>query len=556
MAEMVKAAKDKHLSLKVRDGGYDIYAPRVGQTWGYRYGPSIMQYGDGKIDAWFASPGAAGEADWFTYKHSEDDGETWSREVVVLTPTADSLDFFSVCDPAVIRFGGYYYIGYTSTIFANGGGVCNNGFVARSKNPDGPFYKWTGSGWGEERTVREADGTECVLRWMGKPAPVIYYDEPWQNWGAGEFSFVKVGDVLYIYYTWASKDSDGRSFSQTRVATADATREDWPRTIQNRGVAIERTGSGNDSTDVIYLEEYEKFAAIATDRRFTPDSVLVIYESNDGLQFTPVNYLRTHIGFKCHNAGISGGPEHRISCQDDVLIGYAYGDKWGYWGTRFHKAHFFLTDEPDFSDASKPNVERTVRARSLPDYKWAIHVTTVPHFYECHASDAPFEIELAWLDTRYVSERITDPAEVRFSNYDGRIVAFDGLRCVPKGVGYTYVDVEYEGRRTEFLVYVREDSETIRDPEKKIVSFTPMLPEYVLPLSGHFVKQIRGLAVYSDHSWFEICEAKDGVSYTVADPYLLSIREDGCISHHGIPGETTVTVSCGGLHFDVKVRVE
>lgn len=144
---------DKHFRLILKDEGQDIYMPRQCQSWGYRYGPSIMVHGD-ICEAWFASPGDGYEADWFTYRHSEDGGRTWSEERVVMTPVPNSMDWFSVCDPAVFKYGKYYYIGYTSTVFANGGGVCNNGFVARSTSPTGPFERWCGNGWGEaDRTA-------------------------------------------------------------------------------------------------------------------------------------------------------------------------------------------------------------------------------------------------------------------------------------------------------------------------------------------------------------------------------------------------------------------
>ncbi|MBR4256583.1 MAG: hypothetical protein IKQ18_05410, partial [Clostridia bacterium] len=346
--------KNMGIKIVLKDEGYDVYAPMEGQTWGYRYGPSIMCYDDKRADAWFASPGALGEADWFTYRHTEDGGKTWSDEKVVLTPTADSMDLFSVCDPAVIKFGGWYYIGYTSTIFTDNGGVCNNGFVARSKNPDGPFEKWTGDGWGEQRIT--ADGE---LKWMGKPAPIIYFDGEWSAWGMGEFSFVVSNDVLYIYYTKTSRRADGGRISQTLVATADATDENWPGKIRQRGVAAERSSGGNDSFDVVYSDEYGKFIAISTDRRFTRDSMLAIYESNNGLRFRRCNELRTNVGFMCHNSGISGDELHHVKKNDLKLLGYAYGDKWGFWGTRFHEytvqKHYGF-----YSEADKPAVERPV----------------------------------------------------------------------------------------------------------------------------------------------------------------------------------------------------
>lgn len=58
---------DKHFKLILKDEGQDIYMPRQCQSWGYRYGPSIMVHGD-ICEAWFASPGDGYEADWFTYR--------------------------------------------------------------------------------------------------------------------------------------------------------------------------------------------------------------------------------------------------------------------------------------------------------------------------------------------------------------------------------------------------------------------------------------------------------------------------------------------------------
>ena len=296
----------QHFKLRLPDEGKDIYAPRKSQTWGYRYGPTLMVE-DGVCHAWFASPGDAFEADWFTYRKSTDGGNTWTEERVVMAPTADSMDWFSVCDPAVIKYGDYYYIGYTSTVFANGGGVCNNGFIGRSKSPTGPFERWCGDGWGEHRVT--PDGT---LNWLGKPAPVIYFDEDWHNWGAGEFSFVIKDETIYIYYTWTSKDLDGRGFSQTRVATADITDENWPAHVTLQGVAVDRPHTGNDSYDVVYCEDNQKFIALSTDRRFSEDSMLAVYESDDGLRFTRVGEIKVNTGWMCHNCGISGDPQHHI----------------------------------------------------------------------------------------------------------------------------------------------------------------------------------------------------------------------------------------------------
>ena len=57
----------KHFKLQIPDAGMDVYMPRETQSWGYRYGPSIMVEGD-VCRTWLASPGDCFEADWFTYR--------------------------------------------------------------------------------------------------------------------------------------------------------------------------------------------------------------------------------------------------------------------------------------------------------------------------------------------------------------------------------------------------------------------------------------------------------------------------------------------------------
>ena len=109
-------------------------------------------------------------------------------------------------------------------------------------------------------------------------------------------------------------------------------------------------------------EEAEKFLILCTDRRFTVDSCLAVYESDDGLTFTRSCEVRTNVGEKCHNCGIAGGPDRHVSLKNPVAVAYAYGSQWGYWGTRFQKAVIELTDEPDFSDAANPAAPWPVQA--------------------------------------------------------------------------------------------------------------------------------------------------------------------------------------------------
>ncbi len=546
--------KDLHFHLHLADEGRDIYMPRKSQDWGYRYGPSIMCH-DGICEAWFASPGDAFEADWFTYRRSEDGGKTWTEERVVMSPVPDSMDWFSVCDPAVIKYGDYYYMGYTSTIFANGGGVCNNGFIARSKSPTGPFERWTGNGWGERRV--SSDGTVC--NWLGRPAPVIYFDEGWRNWGAGEFSFVIKDDTIYMYYTWTSKNLDGW-FSQTRVATADITREDWPATVTQRGVASWRTSGRNDSYDVVYCEELDKFIALSTDNRFTEDSFLAVYESSDGLRFERVNQIKAKTGWMLHNCGISGDGQHHIKTGDTLLLAYAYGNKWGCWGTRLHDYTFRLTEESFIDETALPNVHHEIEKIDDPvAYTPTMLYLAKPHFMRLQVGKTetiPMMMGNVAYDMKPAGEGVS------FSNYDKDIVTIDGDKLTAVAPGYTYVTAMRDGICCEFLVYVTEGEPDAwcfwqPYPEKKVVSFEPLITAYHASLSARESKQVRGLARYADSSWFELC-GNDGVTYVNHNPELFEITPDGHVKPlgDGTCGNGTITVSCDGHSFDVAHYID
>ncbi len=541
-----------HFRLQIPDTGRDIYMPRISQDWGYRYGPTIMCHEGGLCEAWFASPGDAFEADWFTYRRSVDGGRTWTEERVVMSPVPDSMDWFSVCDPAVVKYGDYYYIGYTSTVFANGGGVCNNGFVARSKSPTGPFERWCGNGWGETRI--SSDGTTC--HWLGKPAPVIYFDENWRNWGAGEFSFVIKDETIYIYYTWTSKDLYGNPIHETRVATADITREDWPATVADRGVAMKRPGGRNDSYDMVYCEDLGKFIALSTDMRFTEDSYLAVCESEDGLSYTRVGQVKLNTGWMLHNCGISGDEHHHIKSGDTLLLAYAYGNKWGCWGTRLHDYTFTATEEVFYDESALANVHHAIDKIPDPEtYSPTMLYLQRPHFMRVQVGQSA-EIPMMMGNVAYTMR----PAEhVVFSNYDKDICAINGMTLTARSAGYTYVTATMGDLSCEFLVYVTEEipdawCEWRPYPEKQVTAFTPLITQYTVSLAKREMKQIRGLATYEDHSWFEVC-GNDGVRYENHAPALLAIREDGNLLPTGEKGQGRVTVTLGDHAFDVTVTV-
>ncbi|MDR1630327.1 MAG: glycoside hydrolase [Oscillospiraceae bacterium] len=424
--------ESSYLSVRVLDEGCDIYAPDQRDSSGYRYGPSMILNADGSIDAWFAAPGAFGQWDWITYRHSPDGGKSWTDEKVVLQPTPDSPDFYSVCDPGVVYFGGYYYLGYTST--TNEGGVDNHAFVARSRTPDGPYEKWNGAGWG------------------GKPQPIVAYTGSSERWGIGEPSFVVKGDTLYIYYTLDSVDESGTAFRRTNVCLADAADENWPATIYGHQAAIAYTAGGSDSADVKYIEDYGKFIAVSTAMRMGEDSYVAMYESNDGLTFFETERLYTHVSWYCHNSGMLSRPNGHIRIGDKLMIGYAYGRGWGNWATRLHEIEISLSGTNEFSDAGNPNTHREIEKLPNKPYNQYIGISAQPGYHTLNAGESMQAV--VWKIENNLEKHKILWGDITLSGYDSNIIAVSGKKITARNPGETFVTAQWGEHKTIFLVKV------------------------------------------------------------------------------------------------------
>lgn len=425
----VEPEEGKFLSLTAVDEGWDIYNPYEGDDFGYRYGPSMIMNADGSIDAYFSTPGTHDEWDWITYRHSPDGGKTWTEEVSVLEPTADSPDFYSCCDPGIVKAGDYYYLAYTSTIQHEG--LDNNVFVARSKNPDGPFEKWNGNGWGGAR-----------------PVPIIEYTGDPTTYGAGEPSMVVLDGKLYLYYTWR----DG-PVNQTRVSVADATNENWPATLQYKGIGMTHRDGAFDSADVKYVEDYGKFIAVVTFERFTTESCVGVYVSDDGLTFLESYVTKTNISHCCHNCGITGRANGHIRLSDDIYLAYGYGDKWAYWPTRLNKVEIGLIDAPDFSDHLNDNVKTPVTFQPKSWYVNYIGIVPEKRCYELKTGET-INLRIYKADTSLVTKRLYK--DVTFSGFDESIITANGTKITAVSVGETFVTAEWNGHTSEIIVKVTE----------------------------------------------------------------------------------------------------
>ncbi|MFD2333503.1 discoidin domain-containing protein [Cohnella sp. GCM10020058] len=305
--------------------GWDIYSGAT--IGGYRYGPSFIVNSDGSIDMWACSEGGSPlPYDYIRYQRSTDGGATWGSDQIVLPPTAGSMDALSTCDPGVIKFGGYYYIAYTST--TNRGGTNNQIFVARSTSPTGTWEKWNGTGWG------------------GNPQPFIVYDGSPLVYGAGQPSFVVKGSTLYIYYSWTDNN-----MNQMRVATASTANANWPGSLTYHGAGINKS-SFEDATDVKYVEALDKFIGVQTNNWGSDVSYVEVYSSSNGFDFTKEYYMDGDHYARASNAGLSGDALGHIKATDSPFLSYAYGSFGATlnWNTRLTPITMSLKPSGAFSD--------------------------------------------------------------------------------------------------------------------------------------------------------------------------------------------------------------
>ena len=529
--EMVEPDTSKVADLTLLDDGYDVYQLPGSGNGGWRYGPSYIYYGDGRVDAYFASGGDSGEWDRITHRSSDDDGRTWSSEKIVVYPTPGSMDHYSCCDPGAVYFNGYYYIGYTSTL--NDDGCCNNIFVARSKNPDGPFEKWNGTGWG------------------GAPAPLIYFEQSYGYWGIGEPSFVELNGTLYIYYTYSTPMK-----VYLMLATADARNGNWPAELQYHGALMERP---TDSMDIKYVEDWGKFIGVAK----ADGGWIAVYESADGKNFKLADGVREHTCKSPFGLGLSSRPDGHIRLSEDkdhLRLLYAYGDSgWAAWNTRIHTITLAYTDENDIeAELDKPGSGIGITREKEPFgwEEWTMIRTYKDLFVMAVGNKEPMNF---YLRDRYVNGKSITllDNEVTVTGYDDSVVTFEGNLMIAKGAGETDVTVCYKDIKHVFRVTVTKT----KDEKKAVLAETTVAPavdNFTIYLGERSVyrPQIRVRITKGDGSVSELYvnDGQNEVTYAGYDENIISVSDKGVITARAA-GETAVTVKYDTYTMQVKVRV-
>ncbi len=534
--EIVEPDTSKVADLTLIDEGYDIYQLPGNGNGGWRYGPSYIYYGDGRVDAYFASGGDGGEWDRITHRSSTDDGKTWGPEKIVVYPTPDGMDDHSCCDPDVVYFDGYYYLGYTSTL--NDGGYCNNIFVARSENPDGPFEKWNGSGWG------------------GAPAAMIYFDQSYGYWGIGEPSMVEINGTLYIYYTYATPM---KSFIM--LATADATDENWPATLEYHGAVMEKKG---DSVCVKFVEDWGKFIAVTREDVMGNGNCIVVYESVDGKSFSLVDAVRENTCPGMFSMGLSSRRNGHIRLSEDtehLRLAYAYGDSgWAAWNTRMHKVTLTHSDGNDLAaESAKPGLTVGITREEEPFgwEEWTM-LRTEKDLYVLSLEENRETLKLFMRD-RYVNghEIAAKDENLTFTDYDESMLTFRGVRMTAEAVGETTVTARYGDLVHVFRVIVFE-TEAEKQAFCEQTTVEPALSDVTIYLGERSIHrpQLRVRVTKGDGTVRELYvnDGEPQLSFSGYDESVISVSDRGVVTAKSV-GTTTVTVKYGAHTVQVNVKV-
>ena len=291
-----------------------------------------------------------------TYQRSTDGGRTWSKEVTALMPTQGSRDELSACDPGLFRFGGYYYLGYTST--ENTAGIDNHLYLARSTSPTGPWEKWNGSGWGGR-----------------KPQPIVEYTGSHTAWGCGEPSFVVMDSTVYVYYTWDT------GVVTTRLSKASLTDENWPAQLKYvRTVITKSLYAASDHSDVKYCDDIKQFIAVHTSNRMTETAYINVRISSDGVSFRNIGKLSGTTQAGLHNCGISGDERGHMQLSRPQFIAYAYGiGTWGQWNTtlqplKFNEELISLVEQHLQQEAADAEADYDLAGRRMTPTQKGLHI--------------------------------------------------------------------------------------------------------------------------------------------------------------------------------------
>ena len=340
------------------------------------------------------------------------------------------------------------------------------------------------------------------------------------------------------------------------VATADATAENWPATVQVHGVAVKKD---TDSLDVKYVEEWGKFIAIAAGDRFSKDSWLGVYESNDGLSFELVDIVREGTYAALHNVGISSRRNGRIRLSEDadmLRVVYAYGEEWGRWNTRIQSVTLQLSERNNLAaEKSKDCIREFVFGEPVTKAERELTLLRpLSNVYSYSLSSESFTLRINAFDLYAEGTSIIrGTGSVTFRVQDPTICTVDADTWVVtlKRVGTTAVEVRYKHLFYVFYVTVTDD-QVSDTPE-----LTPIRDTYTIYVGDfqtyHPMLRVRTLQMGKVVEYY-VDASNAVVTYEGYDPSIIWVSDQGAVVALSV-GETEVTITVDGMSCRVKVIV-
>ncbi len=514
----------RYLKLEVQDSLGSIAYPEAGSGAAV-FDPCFIQYKNGNIDGWYTVTGSNTGETWIVHNAYDYNKKTWSAYKSVIQTESGSLDSYSVSQPSAIKVGDYYYIAYTGSSNNEEGtqGNCSGIFVARAANPEGPYQKWNGEGWG------------------GAPRPFIYYDGPDTMQGASGASLIELDGTLYIYYTWNSADLSGNPVNEIRLAKSSAVDLNWPGALQTYGSVCKGKGRTSD-IEVKYSEETGKMFAIGIESVSDEDSAIVCFEGNTPELLTRVSSVRSGVYNFISSIGISGSVNGHLRAQNVstpfVMYSYESASGNGYtYRISWSAARLYLAEHTDIS--SRPaylNDGAYITSNSGNDNE-IMSIYAELAYQELMLGDTK-SIALSVMDQKGNITVLPESrkADVQFSDYDEEIIEIENLVCRPLKSGVTKVKVALDGTNSYFTVAVYADMNDRQESITRIQSFQDPVR---ISFSDKSAVQLRALAVNSDGTCEEVYS---NITYSGYDKDIININSEGNV----IPvseGKTEVTMT-------------
>ena len=319
-------------NAKFPAGTYMLHMTRVQNNFGFwsaaSYPESLSFYKNGSQQSWvpatrvqFHSPleyGFSGQIKYFTAA-STDIRTEWSEQPddPAVAPTSDGADAHYAKCASVVKAGNYYYMAYQgSTTYEENYDNCV--FIARAATIDAANWeKWNGSGWG------------------GEPVAVVDLQLSEENiyFGAGEPSLVVKDGTIYLYYTYALTESQ----LDTYLYTADATDENWPANMSDKGMVMDRSvfaTTAMDGASVVYSEETNSFIGIHSVNNNNVNSYFAVWQSTDGITgWTHVGTVYNNTRVRARYPRFVTNEESHVTAAGAHFISYQYGESSSKWQT-------------------------------------------------------------------------------------------------------------------------------------------------------------------------------------------------------------------------------